>query len=257
MRGGVHLSELVHRHQSVDLRGGDRGRIRATPARRGYRRPRRGGGWRRSAGGYGVKHRFCPNGPRLRAALPTRPAGSHQAASCVEEHGRRDPPDGGGHEGGAPPHQVGVEGADRVAADRDVALLAALAAEPAPPGLARGGRGRRRRGRSPRRSAPRPVQELEQRAVAQHPRVRVVGRPGRVEQPLDLVDGDRLGQPPRRRGRRDLAGRVVRRSGPGRGRTRAARGPRPPRGRPSWWRAAGRSRRRCAARPGTRPRRAR
>ena len=142
-------------------------------------------------------------------STPHAPCRVSRPPRALRNTAGRRPPDGGGREGRTPAHQVGVERADRVAADRDVALLAALAAEPD-----------RRVGRQvvevvdveaghlgdPR---PGPVEELEQRAVAQHPRVGVVGRPGRVEQPLDLVDGDRLGQPPRRRGRRDLAGRVV------------------------------------------------
>jgi hypothetical protein len=60
-------------------------------------------------------------------------------------------------------------------------------------------------------ACPGAVQELEQRAVPQQPGLRgqVIGAgTGRVEQALHVLDGDRLGQPPGRRGRLYLAGRV-------------------------------------------------
>ena len=113
-------------------------------------------------------------------------------------------------EGGPGPDQVRLERPHGVAADRHHPVLAALAdqphhrvnaqlqfvdIEPGRLGDARSG----------------PVEELQQRPVPQRPGVRghiVRARAGRIEQAFHLLQGDRLGQPPGRRRRRDLASRV-------------------------------------------------
>ena len=140
--------------------------------------------------------------------LVSRPPRALRKTAAVARRGpgarltwRRPRPGPGG------PDEIGLQRLARVAADRDDALLAALAGQPdnllagqvelvdvEADGL-----------RDPRT---RPVQELEQGPVPELDRRGRVAGPGRGQQPLHLVHGDRLGQPPRRRRRPHLPGRV-------------------------------------------------
>ena len=155
-------------------------------------------GSRPDPGGRGVQH--APG------ALP-----GEAAAAGVEEHRRADRRAAGRRgEAGPGPDQVRIERPRGVAAHRHHPVLAALADQPhqrvrAQLQLVDVEAGRLGDAR------PGAVEELEQRPVPQQPGVRgqVIGtRAGRVEQALHLRQGDRLGQPPGRRRRRDLASRV-------------------------------------------------
>jgi len=137
-----------------------------------------------------------------------------QAPAAGVEEDRRGTPHRRPGQGGPGPDQVGLHGAHGVASHRHYPVLAPLADQPhhrilgvqlefvdieagrlGDPG-------------------PGPVKELEQRPVPQLARVDTGRGPGgrgvwagasRGEQAFDLGEGDRLGQPPGRRGRRDVS----------------------------------------------------
>ena len=130
MGGRVDLAEPLHRDQGVDLRGRDRRVAKqflddadvgpAVEHVRGERVPQRMGRHVVQAGPLGGGAQYAPG------ALP-----GQAPASRVQEYRRahRDPPGRGGQQGPGP-DQVGLEGPDRVATDRDHPLLAALPGQP-------------------------------------------------------------------------------------------------------------------------------
>ena len=104
-------------------------RVRAIPARRGCPRRRRAGGWRRSAAGCAVRRRQLPERTAASRRIPHAPCRVSRPPRALRNTAGLCLRAGPGGEGGAAPDQVGVQGPDGVAADGDVALLAALAGE--------------------------------------------------------------------------------------------------------------------------------
>ena len=198
----------------------------------------------------------------LRASSPARSAAARRtvhalcrdsaAAAGVEEQRPRRTPRRPGGQRRPGPDEVVLDGPQRVAADRDDPLLAALAGQPhRRPAAVEVVDGEPDRLGDARAGA---VQQLEQRPVAQ--RARALDRPAASSSATTARPGSpwAAGAParaaaPRRRRRRSPARRAAR--------TGAARAPRPPPAPPRTPTAAGGRRRPCAARRGTRRRRPR
>ncbi len=112
----------------------------------------------------------------------------------------------------AVPHEVRVERGARVAADRDDPLLAALTSQPNGAGGVTIGPAQLKvvdvEAHGLGDPCPGAIQQFEQRAVAQAGGFGGTGRGHGAEQAFDVGDGDRLGQPPGRRGRAHLPRRV-------------------------------------------------